>query len=1350
MPLPTIDPPDDIPAIDWAGFRPRVTDALLPEWTLDTLNSEDWHTTDDAYMDNDFGLEALPFWVQNETTGWVRACDFIGKVHLHQLNHGGSCIDEKKKKEEKTGPAKAKGKEALQEWREADTDELPQIVVLPQFFSPVIRNVEMGAMAKQQWPPSRALPLVRGFATVKLQTQARKDQVAEDEGSLSKFNGVASVVKSTVGEESAIEVDIKGDFTTATTLDTKIEMGDLLPERDAIGASILRLVATYTGSGGGPENAPFLWEAIYPQDVAGRPCYNPGGKYAVKLFVCGLWRKVLVDDQIPIDSSGHATVVSSREHRELWPLILAKAAYKVAHFVGRAAPTASSPITNAASEIISVAVAALTGWLPSPVYPPSLLGQKSCLMPRMTNAFAKRIIAGGTPRIDTNEIALLPTSGLPGCPSKRRHMKSGRRRRRGRSREPSEEMLNQAALARNNAVSLMREKFSAARDELVLVVDTNIDGSAILRPILAFVSMPGNKCEGEEANEALLEWSCVAAKSRDYKPGATVPPTKTWAVPLNELFDCAGTARILALTTRRNMAYTAQARRHWVTTVDGTGFIPPPPLSPTVLHVEATRQSATLTVALQADVLDLAKDCNHEKEIEAGSPPISPMHGLDTRNVTLVLEEIVVPTRNASPSEETATQFLNADSNSSCLDNVSKVPGLEDFKHKTATLTMSSSPLVSLRIVLSLSGSNPTTTAVLHVPPAHKGRLYRLSIDAPLGAIAIFCCNSPIACDDASATYGRLGGSAVTSEGKYCAIHHDCEAVLFRRLIVLPAIPASEAACAKTASDEELEVQAEEMLKTKAFTESMFVDFSLDLWLSDATTADHVTLHTFDMDSSVTTSHPLLHLQKMRVARGSKGSIITATLQTSRHVPVPSGTWSLVALTESSERSNIPPLAIQEIDDEASGGAIRYQFGAFYTPNKHLRLFRDVLEVPSACFPLYINLDILHTDNAKCPTPENNDPMGPRLSTRFGVYEMAKKARRASTGLGRNDKDTFIAAANMSDGAKGVQLIQQIGVRSICLPCFWPKQFQRAERTGTVETTAALLSNVHQLVLDAELDSDVLQVDETLCSPNPYAYHDNVPAEYACDIELPVQPLIKMSVQWVLTLYAAAEGVQLRHDADEERARQALRKNWESLETGRTERSALLRANFLEDRTPPIKNTEHNLEELAALRASTLGAKLVTLELEAGREEKRLTLHKPTVNVDEKHPVRVVVLSKEQRESRAEAFSEVLAMSEDTASKVLRRGQLDIAIQTNEETEHVNKILKWRRLFTKGSVGTLKTREQHRDAAQQKTSALDFLQHRGRHAAFETAGRQRRVEEQKTAEANGDAFKEEMIDVEEY
>ena len=73
----------------------------------------------------------------------------------------------------------------------------------------------------------------------------------------------------------------------------------------------------------------FLWRSIYPKLPNGRPCYNPAGKYIVKLFLAGRWRRIVVNDVYPLDSNGTPGIASSLNLLELWPTILTKAIYTV-------------------------------------------------------------------------------------------------------------------------------------------------------------------------------------------------------------------------------------------------------------------------------------------------------------------------------------------------------------------------------------------------------------------------------------------------------------------------------------------------------------------------------------------------------------------------------------------------------------------------------------------------------------------------------------------------------------------------------------------------------------------------------------------------------------------------------------------------------------------------------------------------------------------------------------------------------------------------------------------------------------------------------------------------------------
>ena len=98
-----------------------------------------------------------------------------------------------------------------------------------------------------------------------------------------------------------------------------------------------------------------LTNIIYPQDRTGSPIYNPSGKYIVRLFVGGIARKVIVDDEMPVDKQGRLLCARTTRANELWVSIIEKAYMKL------------NGGYNFPGSTACIDMHALTGWIPESV-----------------------------------------------------------------------------------------------------------------------------------------------------------------------------------------------------------------------------------------------------------------------------------------------------------------------------------------------------------------------------------------------------------------------------------------------------------------------------------------------------------------------------------------------------------------------------------------------------------------------------------------------------------------------------------------------------------------------------------------------------------------------------------------------------------------------------------------------------------------------------------------------------------------------------------------------------------------------------------------------------------------------
>lgn len=363
---------------------------------------------------------------------------------------------------------------------------------------------------------------------------------------LSGWDRASAIVSRRLPDAEPVVVGDKGEHAFAEI--PRASFFQKTKVRDLISTLLFESIATYGQAPGWP----LLWDALYPRDENG-PVYNSKGKYHVKLWVSGKWRKLEIDDRIPVNADGVPIIASFEDSSQIWPSLLAKALYKLFALLEH-----EETIEN----FVSCSIRALAGWLPS---------------------FNKDVIEH-LPVLTLEDVTLISTDRLPKSDP---DGTSPRRRRRRNTEAPSTEALEAASTKRNDLATHIRTILHSPRDQLVFVATENDEPSEIT--IDSLLSVVVDDQDPSSKDHLLLKWHCLDSKPEDFTPLQHPPNPDYQIVSSREVKE------VTRMCCCPGLEHFISWDRSWVFRNDV--FQPPPPAQPTLLCVE----KGLLVLCIEAD-----------------------------------------------------------------------------------------------------------------------------------------------------------------------------------------------------------------------------------------------------------------------------------------------------------------------------------------------------------------------------------------------------------------------------------------------------------------------------------------------------------------------------------------------------------------------------------------------------------------------------------------------------------------------------------------------------------------------------------------------------------------------------
>ncbi len=722
----------------------------------------------------------------------------------------------------------------------------------------------------------------------------------------------------------------------------------------------------------GTSGMEYLWNAIYPKLPNGRPCYNPNGKYCVRLYLGGKWRKIIVSDEVPVDNDNIPIIASSSNKLELWPTILAKAIYTVYTSCGystslpnlddvvvdqESGVTIRKPSPSNAALFTGFVIHILTGWHPSSAWS---VGRTVSLDSIRTKRLIQEILFGGALLVDHNNIpGSVPVASVVHVTESSELKTKKKFEEDYRRRLAERELIEQQIALREQQINEINSKLGSPFSEGFVLVTTNSAGAVQIHPILA-ISYASHDAEGDDFREMklLVQWKIEKTVKQledermlnntsltPYLGGLDQPsPPSTqicmeW-ISMKDLVT--HSSYIYSVNTLTTVSSREALGWHWLASTaaldagKGKDAKKGAKVEATPVTSEAVDQGAMPPVLLSIDTASFfsiqSTQPNDDSEAAAAIAAQQDELASVTNNITYVPKAAYL----------TVSVYIHGDMLQAPVtdDNSSTVIVLQELRFDGAA-----DPLV-MRIELSGKSSIPYTRGTFQIPYAKvsptQPLLFWVRLFSTSSVYMTFGASVNFAIGPAETIWKNLGKPCLVRDGESEATRPSKEQIVCRAPLLL-------------AADGDDDSESPALVFFYVSNREIANAISL-LMLCDARSdvTDEIGYALPTLQGNIVSLYTRPNRVKTLIAR-------CYGLENGK-VPIPSFTWKLLVLSNKSIIEPVRPFYEPPLNQRYSGS---------YYPNNKLLLLRDVISVDKQTFPLALRFIVSNTSTI--PTEDGSN-----------------------------------------------------------------------------------------------------------------------------------------------------------------------------------------------------------------------------------------------------------------------------------------------------------------------------------------------------------------------------------------